>query len=856
MAIRVRSSKIVPPQLPAIVHRLRLQRFVQKNRHKRLILIQGQAAQGKSTLAASCVQTILPETVWVNLDREDSEASHLFHVLVHAFKYCMEWMDISKLVSCPAVDMGPRTPRLQYREWIHAIFDGMSDPLYIVLDGLDRLDEDGSALILLQELLVQSPAAIHFILLSREDPPLEIQRFRVVQQAAILHNEDLAFDFDEICFFFNQLKSFDLSLDALKRIHQITEGWAGGMVLISEHLDHLPVNDRQTHLLRRVPAGFKEAVFHYFLEEVLCSQPARIYEFLVRSSVFDIIDPKLVERVLKIEACQEFLLELNRKNLFVHSRYDEEKGWEFRYHQLFKEFLESKFHAEVTEEQKYKIYLNSGRFFEQTGAYRKAMDFYILARAYDNAVACIEKNGMMFLENGRKAELIRWIEALPENRRDRHPWLVYFQCMTRRFTGVKENLNCLPRVMAAFREQNSIKGEIQSLSVMLEAVIAAGLAWNVLEMYLDQAKQLLEAVPADVWPHEKAFLLSQYGYGHTVRGNLQTGHSALEEAFSLAWNLGNQMLQITVACHMVVNLTAQNKLFSAQKYVDILDGLVKDIVMPEPRVLNLVAKSILASFRGEQSTARQLLDSADRQVHDHGLVYYLPVVLMYRVYYCVICNRHTEMNVVGNQLFSLANAMGNQVMTASTTFFLGLNAYRSQDFEAAAKFLAQADRRCSPKEANTQIQWYAGKVVACLVDLCQGKTKCREKDIHDALAYFRKEACVCLVAETYMALFLIEKRRKREDPAKKYLARGFEMSLHAEYHHFLMLSRPDIIAVCLSALTLASKKIQRHAASLLCQQPADMRISELEKRTAVLFEQNRPHEAVRLSVQAGCPEKA
>lgn len=856
MAIRVRSSKIVPPQLPAIVRRPRLQRFVQKNRHKRLILIQGQAAQGKSTLAASCAQTILPETVWVNLDREDSEASHLFHVLVHAFKYCMEWLDISKMVSCPAVDMGPRMPRLQYREWIHVMFDGMSDPLYIVLDGLDRLDEDGSALVLLQELFFQAPAHIHFILLSREDPPLEIQRFRVAQQAAILHNEDLAFDFDEICFFFNQLKSFDLSLHALKRIHQITEGWAGGVVLISEHLDHLPVNDRQTHLLRQVPSGFKEAVFHYFLEEVVCSQPARIYEFLVRSSVFDIIDPKLVERVLKIEACQEVLLELNRKNLFVHSRFDEEKGWEFQYHQLFKEFLQSKFHAEVTAEQKHEIYLNSGDFFEQTGDYRKAIDFYILAREYDNAVACIEKNGMMLLENGRKADLTRWIEALPENRRDRHPWLVYFQCMTRRFTGVKENLACLPTVMAVFRAQNSIKGEIQSLSAMLEAVIAAGLGWHVLVMYLDQAEQLLAALPADVWPHEKAFLLSQYGYGHTVRGNLQAGYSALEEAFSLAWNLGNQVLQITVACHMVVNLTAQNKLFSAQRYVDILDGLVKDIVMPEPQVLNLVAKSILASFRGEQSTARQLLDSADRQVHDHGLIYYLPVVLMYRVFYCVICNRHAEMNVVGNQLFSLAIAMENHVMTASTAFFLGLNAYRSQDFEAAAQFLAQADRRCSPKETNTQIQWYAGKVVACLVGLHQGETKCRENEIHDALAYFKKEACVCLVAETCMALYLIEKRRKRENLAKKYLARGFEISLDAEFHHFLMLSRTDIIDVCLSALTLASKKIQGHAAAFLCQQPADMRISELEKRAAVLFAKNRPHHAVRLSVKAGCPEKA
>ena len=855
MAIPVRNSKIVPPQLPDIVHRPRLQRFVQKNKNKRLILIQGQAAQGKSTLAASCVQTVLPETAWVNLDPEDSEAIHLFHVLVHSFKQCMAWLDISKRVSYPAIDMGPRMPRFRYREWANVMFEGISDPLYIVFDGLDRLDDDSSSLILIQELMIQAPAHIHFILLSREDPPLEIQKFRIARQAAFLHNEDLAFNFDEICLFFNQIKSFDLGTDALKRIHQMTEGWAGGIALISEHLGHLPVNDRQTYLFKQIPARFKNAVFQYFVEEVLCSQPTQMYEFLIRSSVFDIIEPKLVERVLHIENCQEFLLELNRKNLFVHSRYDEKKGWEFQYHQLFKEFLQSKFQVQVTENQKQDIYLNSADLFEKTGDYKQAVDFYLLARAYDNAVACIEKIGMILLEDGRNADLLRWLDALPENRVNQHPWLGYFLCMTRRFTGVKENLKCLPAVMTAFQEQNSIQGEIQSLSAMLEAVIAAGLAWNILEIYLDQANQLLVSVPGDVCPSEKAFLLSQYGYGHTVRGNLQTGHSSLQEAFSIACRLGNQVLQITVACHMVVNLTTQNKFSSAQRYVDMLDKLAEDCAMPESRVLNLVAKSMMASFRGEHPTARQLLDSAHQKVEDNGLIYYLPVVLMYRVFYCVICNRHAEMKSVGNQLLSLAGSMKNNVMAASTTFFLGLSAYRSQDFERAKQFLNQADRLCSPDETNTQLQWYAGKVVACLVDLNQGKTRFQKSEIHDALAYFKKEDCTCLVAEIYMVLCLIEKRKKREDQARKYLSQGFEVSLRAEYHHFLILSRSDIISTCLSALTLASREIQKYAAAFLWQQTSDMCIPELEKTAAMLLEQNCPDQAVRLSVQAGCPEK-
>jgi len=46
-------SKITPPHLPQILIRPRLLNFIEKNKDKKLILILGQAAQGKSTLAAS-----------------------------------------------------------------------------------------------------------------------------------------------------------------------------------------------------------------------------------------------------------------------------------------------------------------------------------------------------------------------------------------------------------------------------------------------------------------------------------------------------------------------------------------------------------------------------------------------------------------------------------------------------------------------------------------------------------------------------------------------------------------------------------------------------------------------------------
>jgi ATP/maltotriose-dependent transcriptional regulator MalT/two-component SAPR family response regulator len=790
-------------------------------------------------LAASCVETVLSKTAWINLDTDDSEAATLFFVLVHSLKHSLEWQDVSNLLSCPAIDMGPRVPKFRYREWAHVLFDGISGPVYIVFDGLDRLKTESTSFNLIQALIEQAPGHVHFILLSREEPPLEIQKFRVAQEVGTLYNEDLAFNFDEICIFFNQIRSFDLNTEILKRIHQITEGWAGGIVLISENLDHLPVRDHPAFLFKEIPVRFKEAVFNYFLEEVLHFLPDHVYEFLVRSSVFDIIEPRLVENVLEIEKSQEFLLDLTRKNLFIHSRYDDENGWNYQYHQLFKEILQSRFRTALTSEQQKDIFLKGGDAFEKKGDHKRAIEFYIKAGAHDKGIASIEKIGMTFLEKGRSADLIQWLDALPEERLDQSPWLLYFLCMTRRFTGVRENLKCLPKVISTFRQQNIIKGEIQALSAMLESLIAAGCAWNVLGDYLDQAEKLLDTVPVEVYPYEKAVLLSQFGYGHTVRGNLQTGRSALQEAFLLALNLGNQILQVTVACHMIVNLTMQNNFSKAQKYAENLDELIGDSTVPELQVLNLVAKSILASFRGEQETAGRLLDSAQNHVNDNGLIYYLPIVLMYRVFYCVFCDRHAEMEEVGHQLVNLAKSMNNPVLVASTTFFLGVNAYRRQQYQKAEQIINLAGRLCSPAETNIQMQWYANKVVACLVALHREKSDFQKGDIHEALEYFRKQDCTCLLAETYMAAFLIEKRENRYDQARKHLSRGFEMSLRTGHRHFLMLNRSDLISVCLWALMLPCRKIQHHATSFLCQHPFDAVIPKLEKKALILLENNR-----------------
>ena len=74
----VNISKITPPYLPKILYRPRLVNLIEENKDKKLILILGQAAQGKTTLAASYGKTSEMPFAWMSLDKDESDPASLF----------------------------------------------------------------------------------------------------------------------------------------------------------------------------------------------------------------------------------------------------------------------------------------------------------------------------------------------------------------------------------------------------------------------------------------------------------------------------------------------------------------------------------------------------------------------------------------------------------------------------------------------------------------------------------------------------------------------------------------------------------------------------------------------------------
>ena len=144
-------SKITPPSFSQILDRPRLMERLDQNRDKKLILLLGQAAQGKSTLAVYYVKASRIPSAWINLAPEDSDPVNFFYLLVYSLQRALTDIDLSPLLLYPSITGGPRDDLPLYREWLTGLFALMPVPVEVILDGLDRLHANASTYRLLQD---------------------------------------------------------------------------------------------------------------------------------------------------------------------------------------------------------------------------------------------------------------------------------------------------------------------------------------------------------------------------------------------------------------------------------------------------------------------------------------------------------------------------------------------------------------------------------------------------------------------------------------------------------------------------------------------------------------------------------
>jgi ATP/maltotriose-dependent transcriptional regulator MalT/DNA-binding SARP family transcriptional activator len=780
-------------------------------------VILGQAAQGKSTLAAAWAGDSGIPAAWINLGPEDSDAVDLFHVLTLSLQHAVKDADFSPVLDYPAVTMGPREEVFLYKDWTQVLFERVTVPLRIVFDGLDRLLPDAPAFRLLKVLLDRVPQNVHLLMLSREMPPLDLQARKMRREAYLMTNQELAFTLDEVKGFFRKLQKMSLSADELKKIHKTTEGWVGGLILLSESLGRMATGPGGPDTLPEMPARFSEEAFRYFGEEIFGSLPPEVREFLIKSSILETIEPGFAKELFEVPAAGEILQRGVDRNLFVQSFYDKRRGWLFKYHQLFRDFLLAKLRIELSEEATRVLFLKAGMLHEDKGYLQDAVDFYLKAGDYIRAEALIQEVGMALLNSGKTGDLGRWLENLPRDMLQRNPWLLFYRYMTGRFLGSQEYLQNLLRAFGLFQEQNNTRGLLLSLASLIEASVMRGHpSIPPVQSLIAQAETLLASVPLGQHPFERAVLWFHIGFASFIRSSdPRKSLMACDKAYLLARDMGNVPLQANALINTHVTLTCTGEFAGANEVIRKVDRLLDKSLYPEAYALHLTHCILHYSFRGDLHEADAILQKAGKEIEEHGLTHLYPPYMVYDAWLKQRHGKYDEAEKIGHRLADAAMAMGNLLIYSCALMHLGMISYCRGDFRKAKDLLERGREMASLDEVSAGFFLECIKVVLQLTAYHLNEVETLSDSIEEIVAHLEDISHRLLLKEALLANALQKWKQGRPDEAAAHLEAGIRIMRDVADDQWLFLSNEDMLRVCILALELQVEGTLQYAAHLL-----------------------------------------
>ena len=319
---------------------------------------------------------------WVSLDGRDNQPGRFFTYLIAALQTVVPEAgnEAQALLQLPGVDL---------EEVVTLLVNDLAEapgPFVLALDDFHAITNP--AVYQAVDLLLDAqPPQMRLVLLSREDPALQLARRRAMGQLVELRQEDLRFTLPEALSFLNQGMGLQLSTEQVETLETRTEGWIAGLQMAALSLQRAPDANR----FIRAFSGSHRFILDYLMEEVLTHQPQETQDFLLETSFLERMCADLCAAVTGKTSlnAQKMLEQLAKANLFVIPL-DEERHW-FRYHHLFSDLLLARLQEE-NPQRMVELFRRASDWYEENDEPRLAVDFALKAQQPRHAADLIERH--------------------------------------------------------------------------------------------------------------------------------------------------------------------------------------------------------------------------------------------------------------------------------------------------------------------------------------------------------------------------------------------------------------------------------------------------------------------------------
>jgi LuxR family maltose regulon positive regulatory protein len=438
----------VPATRPRLVPRAHLIERLTPKANTGLILVCAPAGYGKTTLLAAWAQDFRQNggaVAWYALDSSDDDpipfGSYLVASLMQAIGPLPELAHFAQLLrSSPEIDLQRILPVI-----INAAATSDQECLLI----LDDYHLIGSPAIHsgIAYLLERLPENLHIAIGSRSDPPLPLARLRARGRLLEVRAADLRFTTDETARFLNDIMKLDLPTEAVSALEARTEGWVAGLQLavVAMQLPQADRPDKESVITSFT--GSHRYLVEYLLEEVVNRQPEQVQSFLLSTSILERLCAPLCDAILSAafpgtailgeSSGSEGILEhLEQANLFLVALDDQ--GYWYRYHHLFRDFLQSRL-QKTQPERAASLHRLASAWHGASGFLREGAQHAFKTRDWEFAAAFVEQHSFTLLLHSELSTMYEWCSAFPEEVMRRHPMLCILECWALVFGFRRQN---------------------------------------------------------------------------------------------------------------------------------------------------------------------------------------------------------------------------------------------------------------------------------------------------------------------------------------------------------------------------------------------------------------------------------
>lgn len=401
-----------------------------------LTLVAAPAGFGKTTLVAQQLAELPQPSVWLSLDANDNDPATFVRYFVGAVQSATAPVSVST------------------HNLVHAAMPRLETVMSVLINDLAALPHD--LVVALDDyhvitnpaihtaialLLDHMPPLLHLVILTREDPPFPLAKFRVRRQLVEIRAVDLRFTSEEAAIFLHEQTGLSLRPEDVALLEERTEGWAAGLHLAALSLQQHGAADAPTFVAAF--SGSNRFVVDYLVDEVIAQLPSHIQTFVLSTSILEQLCAPLCDTLLGLVSddggsvessySQIILMELERLNLFLIPL-DDERRW-YRYHHLFADVMRQRLQSGASLDDVVVLHERASGWFEAHGHAPEAVYHALSARAWPRAVRLIEQHGLLLMLRGHVHTVLRWLQVLPASLIQAHPFLQVIQAAALLFTN-------------------------------------------------------------------------------------------------------------------------------------------------------------------------------------------------------------------------------------------------------------------------------------------------------------------------------------------------------------------------------------------------------------------------------------